>query len=237
MGIKILKRSELIRNEMFFIILSILFLHTIISFDHGKTVFEVDFIIKNLTDFKYLLIAGAVTLSMVYIASKRSALMIFIFSSLVGLKIGGVFFTSGDKLTLFFLFFYICISYFFIVFWKLELREPFYVPGYSRYDIETNSKEEFPVVLNLKGKKIKGSITNASKKGCFVKLKENLAFKETCPVALTIHYSNCDFTEEGLLVSSFLKNGVGIRFANREDSSGERSWGDFFAIIRDRGFF
>ena len=237
MGLKVFERSTLVKNELGFIVLSLILVHTVLSFSAGQTIFDTGLVIDTVKNLKMLLLLGVISAVMIYRLDNKSDILITFFSAGVCVKLATEFYVTEDKLTLFFLFFYACISYFFITFWKIEMDEPFYVPGYSKNDVERRYNERFPVRLEVGGKEKIGSIVNAGKKGCYVRLEGHEEIKQASNVKLKIDFSDYQFESVGRVVSTYSNDGVGIKVANDEEETELGNWNDFFEIINDRGFF
>ena len=81
-------------------------------------------------------------------------------------------------------------------------------------------------------KKTNGILTNWDEDSCFVRCDENVNFKGH--VNLTIHFSEHDFKQDSMIVTTAKKiNGIGLKFIKNEAS--EKNWMDIYDIMTDRG--
>lgn len=144
-----------------------------------------------------------------------------------------------SKMILVILFFYLLIGYYLFQFYKMDMLEPFYNPGYSENRLfePMLNKINCSVFEKKSGRVAHGYLTNWSSEGCYVHLDEEQVFSSQ--VQLTIEYEGVEFQNPAFIASkSKSHRGYGLKFLPEEKSekSDIMGWWEFYEIIDQKGF-
>jgi len=144
-----------------------------------------------------------------------------------------------SKMILVILFFYLLIAYYLYQFYKMDLYEPFYNPGFSdKLLFEPMLKKIECELMDSKSKvSMKGYLTNWSDQGCFVYLNEPIALGSQ--ITLKVFFEGHEFVQIGNLASKRKGNlGYGLKFTlpSKKEKSDIMGWWDFFDIIEQMGY-
>jgi len=234
MNIKVVKRSLVIKNLILFILFSIFYLHLLYSLNRGVSAFDIAGLKMNIQNEWALVMLGLTSIVSIFLGLKASRFIYFLFFSIVIVKGSIPLFKELDKFLLIMNFIYLVFSYYFHLFWKLELSEAFYKPCFTKRDLGPKSALPFSVkVTDKNGIEVKGDLTNWDKNGCFIALKGAQSIRGK--INVEIQYEERSFSQEGVVMTEY-DNGVGIKFQKKASVAVHHSWADFYDILRDRGF-
>ena len=233
MRLELYRRGTIIRNQMFFIILSFIYLQVVHEISVGRSAVDKETFLLLIEKYQWLFALGVVTLVLTYYG-KKSAKYFFIFYviGIVGLSLQ-VFFGSFDKIILVLNFIYILLSYYFCLLFLSELNQSLYSPGFVSNSI--GSKCEYNLPISLKSSKVQasGKLSNWDRESCFVIVNNDDELPRG-QVELSILFEGQKFSCRGI-VSTKVGQGIGIRIkSNRERKMFD--WLDFYEIIQNRGY-
>lgn len=238
MNLKINRRQSLVWNMVFYCVLSLLFLHVILSLHLDVSAIHQERFKEFLLGNKYLV---GYTLLVIISFLKMHRLSKLLFPLLLGvifIQSTILLFQDFDKLILLMTFFLILIGHFLHHMWGKELERSYYNPLISGQELNS-----FPVVpikarcLDPKGREIGyGFLTNWDEEGCFIRFISPLQNKNK-NVVVEIEFEGRLFSQPGFVISSFGHfSGVGIRFHMNRPSHCAFNWKDFYGIIVDHGY-
>lgn len=226
-----LKRPAVIRNSIFFCILSLFFLSVVESLEGGVSALDLKVFLTFLKSNKLLVSLSIVSILSIATLKKASPYIFLVYCSMITFNSLSLFFIDFDKLILIENFFYILFSYNFFLFLKIELSEPFYNPKYTKNILPDYLDQKFPIELKKNGKSQKAYLTNWGENGFFCRLDDSqnkLKGKLEIESCLSGH----SFFAEGEVMSRGL-DGVGIRVsANPVPHMG---WINYYGIISEQG--
>jgi small nuclear ribonucleoprotein (snRNP)-like protein len=125
------------------------------------------------------------------------------------------------------------MSFYFLIFWFLELRESSYWPNYSHNTIGKKSLYNLPVEIELSNQlNISGRLTNWDENSCFIALDSSIEARNES-VSIKVEYENREFVNIGEIVSSY-DSGIGVRLDSQQRPL-SFSWNDFYLVIKERG--
>lgn len=239
MRVKIYYRSPVIWNLVLFIFFSLVFLVLQEIYVNITTILNRGLLLKFFEErIWYLVLCGLSMLSLIRLGRFSKFLLIGVVLStfvLTSINLNAEF----SKMILVILFFYLLIGYYLYQFFKMDLMEPFYNPGYSNQALFEPMLSKIMCSLQDKksGQIATGYLTNWSAEGCYVHLNEAKALGHS--VEITVHYENMDFIQPAT-VASKNKNlaGYGLKFlpSPKTEKSDIMEWWDFYEIIDQKGF-
>ena len=238
MGLKVYKYNEVIQNLILFLILSIFFLHIVISFNKGLSALNwvsLKSLFFDLPILNLLFIGSILSIMRAKNFSKLFLILFFIYISSYSFLL---FFENFDKIILVLNFIYIVFAFYFYIYWTFELRKAIYLPCYSPHDIGDKTYYDLKGKVLIKDSKeeILGYIVNWDQEGCFFYSKKLPVKRNKGGVTLVVEFEGLIFSQEAEVVTSYF-NGIGLRFIiNKKEDNSSYSWSDFFKIIGDRGF-
>ena len=144
-----------------------------------------------------------------------------------------------SKMILVILFFYLLIAYYLFQFFKMDLDEPFYNPGFDEKQLfEPMLKRiECELTDNKSEASVKGYLTNWSEEGCFVYLEG--PFSLSSQLSIKIYFEGHEFIQPAYIASKRRGNaGYGLKFTlqSKKKNSDILDWCDFFEIIEQMGY-
>jgi len=238
MGLKVHRYNEIIQNLILFLILSLFFLHIIISFSKGLSALNLASLKELFLEMPFLNVLFLGSLLSIMKAKEFSKVFLILFFFHISAYGFLLFFENFDKIILVLNFIYIIFSFYFYICWTFELRKAIYLPCYTPYDIGDKTYYDLKGKVSLAdgNKELLGFIVNWDKEGCFFYSKEKFPKKKKGYLTLQIEYEGLAFFQRAEIVTSYF-NGVGLRFvSNSKEVASIYSWNDFFKIIGDRGF-
>ena len=237
MRIKLYRRSSVVKNIILFLIFSLVYLHVIISLDSGVSALNLEVFLKLIWTKKHLLIFNILALVTVINARSISKVMFSIFIGIMLYEGLMVFFNNLDKLILVMNASYLIISYFFYLFWHLELKEAIYRPGFTKSMIGSKSVYDINVDVEAEFKDpVSGYLTNWNDNSCFLILTNNYENDLRNTVKVTLYFESNVFVQWGEIITSY-GDGIGIKFfMNEQNEDKSLDWGDLYQIVTDRGY-
>lgn len=235
MGVKLHKKSAIINNISIFIVLSVLFLHTVISLGKGVSAFVLTDFLNLLRHSPVTLIIGALTLICIRRASVVSRYFLPLYSFLILYSCFQVFFVNFDKLILVLNLSYLVFSFYFYGLWKVELAEAVYCPGFYLEDVGRKSFYDVRVKLTFPDEQEGwGVLTQVGGTSCFLLVEEHLR-NSRGKLKIVLEYEGTFFEQFGEIITSY-GGGLGVKFLhNTERNRQAHSWNDFYTVICHRG--
>lgn len=234
MALKVVKRTTVIKNIIAFVVLSLVFLHIVLSISKGVSAKSFEMLMSNINAYKPLMALALVTVFSLINAKRVSRLFLSIFCISVVSITFIIFLESYDKFILIYNFIYLLSSYYFYSLFTLEMKEAFYEPGYKLSEIGNRKPYEFKVFIEDKSQtKFEGYISNWNNSSCFIGLNKKGPIING-EVKVIFEYANRKFEQSGQVVTRY-ENGYGVKFLEVENST-KHNWESFYAIIHDRGY-
>jgi hypothetical protein len=234
MNIKLLKRSQVIKNLILFIVFSVFYLHLIYSLTKGVSAFNLLGLKENLIKEWALIMLGLTSIVSVSLGTKVSKFIYSLFFVVVLVKTSAPLLNELDKFVLIMNFAYLVFAFYYYLFWKLELDEAFYKPRFTSRDLGPRSSLPVKVKLTTSAnQEIYGELTNWDKNGCFISITDSTLPKGS--IKFEVEYEQRQFMDYGQVMTEYA-NGVGIKFQKVTSKSNVHNWLDFYDILRDRGF-
>lgn len=231
---KISKRSSNVFNLIVFQLFSFIFLHVIYSLEKGYSALNVAPLLDLLLEQKILLAFTLVNIVLIFLVRRLSYYLTILLSTVVSLICLTQFLSSFNKTILFYDLFYIVVSFFFVMIWKLELEEAIYNPNYDHRAIRPTGLRKAKVELtNKTGSVVTATIRNWTKESLFVSKEDEDHIAGE--VEVEISYQKITFTFKAMVVTEF-KSGLGLKVIEEQKTS-SLNWFDFYDIISDRGIF
>lgn len=237
MSIKLLKRSAVLKNTIFFIILSFVYYHIIHSLSAQVSALDVNFLIENALSSRLLIAFGLLSVLQVWMAKRISVLFLGVLFLWIFLESFVLFLDDFNKLTLILSFIYLIFAFYYLIFWKLELEEASYHPKFNLNDIRLRPAYPVKVKLTLsEGEVYTGHISNLGENSCYILLDEKWDMIRG-ELELQIYFEENQFDSYAQVVSMY-GPGIGLRFKLKgpEENAGSLGWTDFYAIMSDRGY-
>lgn len=233
---KIFKRSAVIRNTLVHLLMSLGFLHIVLSISKGRSAVQVQHALETFTGQGVLLGLLALAFVFVHRVSDWAPKFFILFNAYVFFQSFQVFFITFDKTILTLNFLYIAFSFITYVLLKSELKESIYVPGYHKNGINKFSEYELSAkVEDSFGKEISGYLTNWGPAGCYFMPQENIMMRGT--VQLKLNFGAKEFISLGKVMTKY-GNGYGISILNKRGKKGRHplGWEEYYDIINQRGY-
>lgn len=232
MKVKYAKRTSVIRNAIFLVLLSSYFLFILKSLESGtsalRPVLFLEFAIAN----KFFIGLSIITVLLQYFGNTLSKIFYWVTAGYVLANGLVIFAATFDKPILILTSFYLVLTYFTFLLWNRELKEAAYQPNYFENSIYKKSHHQLPTVLNSPSGRWEGYLTNWDEEGCFFYSDEGV--KGSGTVELNMEYEDIAFKCNGKIITRYGK-GVGIKVL-RSAQNDQPGWNDFYDIISSRGF-
>jgi hypothetical protein len=217
--------------------LSFVYYHIVHSLFAQVSTIDMPFLVQNALNSKLLIALGLLTMLQVWRAKKISILFLGVFFGWVFLDSFLLFLHGFDKVILILSFIYVIFSFYYSIFWKLELEDASYHPCFNLSDI--NIRPTYPVQVELtlpEGEVYSGWISNLDDESCFVLLDEKWD-ELRGRLNLKIFFEGYEFESFARVVSTY-GAGLGLKLNSRpkKQSSSSLGWGDFYDIMSDRGY-
>lgn len=230
MGIKIKKRGPVVRNLILFVILSIAYLFILEAINSGRTALSLkSFKLYNVENVPLLFFALVVSY-FIYHVKKFSKWMLLGYFALISFYSFANFFDNFDKLILIYSFIYLLFSGYFYIFWKLELKDVVYSPGYGARQIGLLNKQKLNIKISHKGYESSGFLTNIGRNSCFLYLESKPLLRK---VLLSTEFDGREFCTQGEVVTSY-EHGIGLKLDEDFRAKDKRAWHEYYDIITDR---
>lgn len=232
---KILKRSSNVFNLILFQIFSFVFLHVVFSLKTGYSALSLERIYTLAIDYIFLTLLLLSNIVTIFLVKKLSYIQLIITSFIISIICFLQFIESFDKTILFYNLFYIFLSFFFIMIWKLELEDSVYNPNFDGRDLRSSGLQKVEVTLSDEdGREAKGVIQNWSKESFFLSSKDfDLNINSIISVKMLYQSIEFNFTAK---IATQSKDGFGL-YIYKEQNTSSLNWIDFYDIISDRGIY
>jgi len=233
--INIRKRGPVVKNLIFFVILSFIYLFIVESINNGESALNIsslkDFCLSNI----FTMCFSVIVIYFIYSLRKVSKWMLLIYFGFISFHSFAYFFENFDKLILIYSFIHLLFSGYFYIFWDLELKDVVYSPGYSFNQIGLLNKQNLNVKLSINELEYFGFLTNIGENSCFIYV-EGLNNIEGTKVFVSLEFEGREFCSEGELVTTFF-NGVGLKVDQSFRLQDKRTWSEYYGIIMDRSIY
>ena len=235
MGVKLHRKSIIINNISLFIVLSLLFLHTISAMGKGISAFSWYEFIETIRTHYLTIAAGAITFLLVRSAKTISRYVFPIYALIILFNCFSVFFVSFDKVILTLNFAYLIFGFYFYSLWVVELSEAVYCPGYYIEDVGRKSTYDIRVKLILPNEDEGwGYLTQIGEASCFLLVEEKFR-QARGKLKIALEYEGTSFEQFGEIITSY-GGGLGIKFLHdTSDMPNIHCWNDFYTVICHRG--
>lgn len=232
-----LKRSSVLKNTIFFIILSFVYYHIIHALSAQVSAIDVNFLVENALNSRLLIVLGVLTVLQVWMAKKVSVFFLGVFLGWVFFESFILFSNDFNKFILILSFIYLIFAFYYLIFWKLELEDASYHPKFDLCDIKL--RPVYPVAVNLtlrSGETYSGLISNLGENSCYILLDEKWD-ELRGHLDAKIHFEGNEFDSYAQVVSTY-GPGIGLKFRPKRSAESSRSlgWTDFYDIMSDRGY-
>ena len=235
---KFYKKSSIAKNLLVFIFSSVFYWHILISIEQGHSAFNIHRFTWLLFNNLPLIALMAITAFSVLKVKNWSTYLFVAFTVWIFYQSVSLFFVSFNKLTLLLTFIYLICSFYFYLFWQLELKGAAYCPGYSPNDMRQSEYDlKVQIEIDKGGRKFRGYLTNWDVSSCFVALEDELESKSS-QINLLMEFENKIFYQKGEIVAHY-GHGIGIKFLRNKiekNKKEEHNWLDLYTIIDDRGY-
>lgn len=232
---KILKRSSNVYNLILFQIFSFVFLHVVFSLKTGYSALNIERLYTLVSDYIFVVLLLLTNIITIFLVKKLSYIQVIVTSFIISLICFFQFIESFDKTILFYNLFYIFLSFFFIMIWKLELEESVYNPRFDNRELRSSGLQKVKVTLSDEsGKEALGIIQNWSRESFFISCK-NLELNINNTISVKMNYQGIDFSFDAKIATQS-KDGFGL-YVIKEQNSSSLNWIDFYDIISDRGIY
>lgn len=236
---KILKRNYRQRNQIIFLILSLVFLQAIFSLSTGQTIYSTMSLRLFFTSHYLIIILTLITIFMVVNLKKYSEFAVLLCLSFIVGKNFVLLSASFNKLTLALNFIYSIFAFYFFVTWEMEIGLASFNPKFSKHDLEkeTRFKVESSIVpVDNKEKRAICHVTNLDDKSCFLMLPKGSTFEisPSMEYILESSYEGVHFTQWARIVSVY-DRGIGLIYLN--DKNKRASWSELYKVCLERALF
>jgi len=235
MRINVKKRGPVARNLIFFVSLSFIYLFVLESISAGRSALSLAslqlYCLKNI----YLVGFTLLVSYFIYSVKKISEWMLLAYFVLISFYSFSFFFENFDKFVLIFSFIYLLFAGNFFIFWKLELQDAVYSPGYNTHQIGLINKQKLNVRLKSSDLEYSGFLTNIGDNSCFVYIHGSL-IPHGKKILLFTEFNGREFCSEGEVVTTY-DHGVGLKLKENFRLKYKRTWNEYYGIIKDRGIY
>ena len=233
MRLRFYRRGAVIRNQMVFILLSLVYVQIITAISAGSSALDIEAFLQLLEQHKIIVGLGAVTFLLVYMVKTLAKYLFFLYALGITFLSIKIFLQSFDKLILVLSCTYILVAYYFYLLFSEELKQSIYYPGF--FDNTVGPKCEYNIPLSIQSSKVKtkGILSNWDAESCFVVIDKNGKIPKG-KVGLTLNFEGKEFSFEGF-VNTKIGHGVGIRL-QLERGEAWFGWPEFYEIIEGRGY-
>jgi hypothetical protein len=230
---KILKRSNLIYNEVLFVIFSIVYLHISFSLDADISAIDLPRLINMLKGLPLLIGLSTLCIGALLLVRRFSIYLLSFLTLIVFYKSFSLFLLSYDKLLLVLNVVYMLVSYNMILLLKEELSLAIYQPGFKENSLEVENYKNLTAHLSFDGNNISGNITNLDKLGLVVKIDTNTQIRGV--VDINIPFEGEEFYSKGVVATRFT-DGYGIKILASKKTPSVLQWKDLYNIFYRRGY-
>jgi hypothetical protein len=233
--LKVRKKDTIIRNSIFYLMLSFLFLYLQYAYRHQLSPFSMTYMRKSIELFWYAAVPLIVTGFMIWFHHRYSMWAYRLCGYLITYKVIEGLFIEFNKIIVVALFFYTVISYFIyqllIQYFTLARINPNYLDS----DLFGPLLRKIPCQLNWGDKSFSGFLTNWDETGCFIYLDE--AIKPPGNVVLAVDFHGRKFQQNGEVVAHSVDfHGVGVKLEQTGKDLKTFNWSEFIELIQELGF-
>lgn len=237
MNIKVISKSNIVWNVIFFLLLSFLFYHAQLAYKGKYSSLDLYKLKELALSHKHMAVLILITIISVYRVKKYSIYLFLITGIVITFESFKLLKVDFDKMLLVLNSFYIIWLYYFYQILNLELSESFYNPNFS-----TNEMFD-PILLKINGdielpdgKTYSGRIVNWSESGVFIKLDNPYKIINK-KVKVKIKFNSEDFITSAKLVSRSSDNSsYGFKILDNEKKVKEFNWLDLYSILEEMGY-
>ncbi len=232
---RILKRSSNVFNLILFQIFSFVFLHVVISLKTGYSALNLEQFYTLTTNYIFVVLLLLANIITIFLVKKLSYFQLIINCLIISIICFFQFIESFDKTILFYNLFYIFLSFFFVMIWKLELEESVYNPKFDRRDLRSSGLQKVRVTLSDEnGREAAGIIQNWSRESFFISC-DTLDLNVNSRISVKMYYQAIEFNFSARIATQS-RDGFGL-YIIKEQNSSSLNWIDFYDIISDRGIY
>ena len=233
---KVLRREQTAKNLIAFVLLSFYYLYLVRSSTVGHGVLDRARFEDFVLDEKFLVFACLCMVWSTFLVKTFSKMLFPLFFFLVSVKSALVFYQEGNKVVLIGTFFYVVAAFALWVLWVRELDSSVFNPNYRDNQVSGKNRYNLRVgIRNDKDVEYRGFLTNCDEFSCFAYLKGGNAKELRGLVQVHVNFLGKEFHALGRVVTEYA-DGFGIKLVGDGQKRGMRlGWGDFYAIITDRG--
>ncbi len=233
--LKVRKKDTVIRNSIFYLILSFLFLYLQYAYRHQLSPFSMTYMRKSIELFWYAAIPLFITSALIWSHHKYSMWAYRLCAFLITYKVIEGLFIEFNKIIVVALFFYTVISYFIYQLLLQYFTLARINPNYLISDLFGPLLQKIPCEITWEGKITSGFLTNWDESGCFIYLDE--AVKVPAKVHIRISFHGRDFQQEGEVVAHSVDfRGVGVKLDQTGKDLKTFNWSEFIELIEELGF-
>ena len=239
MKVRIYKRGTVIRNTMFFMFMSVIYLHVVKSLENNVSAFKLIDFTNPLSAQSICLFAFLIILPAIALVRPASRTLSAFFLGAVIIYGQFQFFERFDKGILILNLLYILSVFYFYILWHLELKQALYGPMFTHHDLGLKSPYRLKTILEVSGKELNGYLTNWDQHSCFLVLDDptQAHFLRNSTFNLKFMLDGKTFSQSGVVVSEYGGSAYGIAFRDSKlDDKIFYKWSDFYTIICDRGY-
>lgn len=232
MKLQLCERGTIIRNQIVFILLSVVYLQIVREIAQGQSAIDKGAFLLLVGQHQWLFVLGFFTLVLTYYGKNVAKYFFAIYSiGIIFLSIQ-TFIQSFDKIILVLNFIYILLAYYSCMFFASELERALYHPGFVNNSIGAKCEYDLPISLESSKFKAVGRLSNWDKDSCFVFIEGDGKLPRGRATLSTV-FEGQTFTFQGV-VRTKVGQGVGIRIKSKKKEMFD--WSDFYEIISNRGF-
>ncbi len=234
---KILKRNYGHRNLIIFLILSMIYLHSIYSLSQGRSLFTTLSFRSFFIEHYLILLVTMITWHMVMNIKKYSKYFLMFCLTLIVGKNFILLSNSFNKLTLILNFIYLLFAFYFFISWELEVSLASFNPRFSSLDLEKESRFVLKArIINESDetKSIDTVVTNLDEESCFLLLPtvDGVDLNLKKHYLLESIYEGVSFKQKARLVSSY-DRGIGLMLSHGLEN--RFSWTELYKVCLERG--
>ncbi len=219
---------------IFYVFLSIIYLHIVYALDADISAINVNRFKGLVIGMPYLIIFS-LFLSFCFMRIKRYSLSLLVFFSLfIFYKSFSIFIINFDKLILVLNVIYILISFNIYILFREELTRSIYQPNFETgsLDVELYRKVEVELINEKTAQVVRGKLVNFDDKSLVIYTKDT---NIKGVLNLTLKYKKSIFSAKAKVMTKF-RNGIGLQVLPSSSQDVELDWKEFYTIKEARGF-
>ncbi len=238
MKLKIFYRSSIVWNIALFVLMSLAFIYLQYISDISKSVFTKESLLLFVQQFGFFVSVAALTMISFFAYRRRLSEVLYVLMVLLTVAYTVMnLVESFSKFSLILLFIYMIVAYYFYQFYEIDISESYYNPGYHNDELFEPMLIKIPVDVYKGDEQVAtGWLTNWSEEGCFALVDSKKLHRGKYNIR--VKFSDNEFTEEGVIVSSTRSNqGYGVRFLySKSKAENELGWKAFYNILKELGY-